>query len=134
MSSKELPVTDVMEGEQVLAKYALYMTMNDVQTMMAEVFTPDGTYSALGEQYTLDDFPTLVEVAPKGLFMIGTPEGPRRRRRPGHRHQPLCFVDQTNHDMRLGWYTDTYVRTEQRLAAGDAHDDIPAPQWRARLG
>jgi hypothetical protein len=25
--------------------------------------------------------------------------------------QPLCFVDQTNHDMRIGWYTDTYRRT-----------------------
>ena len=26
--------------------------------------------------------------------------------------QPLCFVDQTNHAMRIGWYTDTYRRTE----------------------
>jgi hypothetical protein len=25
--------------------------------------------------------------------------------------QPLCFVDQTNHDMRIGWYTDTFRRT-----------------------
>ena len=25
--------------------------------------------------------------------------------------QTLCFVDQTNHDMRIGWYTDTYRRT-----------------------
>ena len=25
--------------------------------------------------------------------------------------KPLCFVDQTNHDMRIGYYTDTYRRT-----------------------
>jgi hypothetical protein len=58
--------------------------------------------------------------------------------------QPLCFVDQTNHDMRIGWYTDTYLRTDKgwRLQtrsmtflrrsgaadAGKAHDPLrPAP-------
>ena len=30
----------------------------------------------------------------------------------GTGEQPLCFVDQTNHHMRIGWYTDTYRRTE----------------------
>ena len=29
----------------------------------------------------------------------------------GRGEQPLCFVDQTNHAMRIGWYTDTYRRT-----------------------
>lgn len=29
----------------------------------------------------------------------------------GTGEQPLCFVDQTNHDMRIGYYTDTYRRT-----------------------
>ena len=141
--STELPVADVVEIEQVLAKYALYMTMNDVHTMMAEVFTPDGTYSAFGDTYTLEDFPKLVEVAPKGLFLVGPPvldlDGDK-----GTGKQPLCFVDQTNHDMRIGWYTDTYVRTNDgwRLRtrsmtflrrsgaadAGKAHDPLrPAP-------
>ena len=48
--------------------------------------------------------------APKGLFMVGDPaielDGDT-----GTGEQPLCFVDQTNHAMRIGWYTDTYRRT-----------------------
>ena len=31
----------------------------------------------------------------------------------GTGYQTLCFVDQTNHNMRIGWYTDTYARTAQ---------------------
>jgi hypothetical protein len=33
--------------------------------------------------------------------------------------QPLCFIDQTDHAMRIGWYTDTYRRTKRgwRLAS-----------------
>ena len=62
----------------------------------------------------------------------------------GKAEQPLCFVEQTTHDMRIGWYTDTYRRTDQgwRLAtrkmtflrksgardSGRAHDPTrPAP-------
>src|ERR1700761_6073552 len=104
-----LPVEDVIELEQLLAKYAVGMTRDDVETVV-EVFTTDGTYSAFGEVYALEDFPTLVAAAPKGLFMVGPPQltldGDE-----GTGMQPLCFVDQTNHDMRIGWYTDTYLRT-----------------------
>jgi hypothetical protein len=139
----ELPIPDVIEIEQLLAKYAVSMTQNDITTVMAEVFAPDGTYSAFGDTYQLVDFPKLVEVAPKGLFLVGPPvlniDGDQ-----GSGHQPLCFVDQTNHDMRIGWYTDTYLRTDKgwRLQtrsmtflrrsgaadAGKAHDPLrPAP-------
>jgi hypothetical protein len=139
----QLPIADVIEIEQLLAKYAVAMTKNDIQTVIAEVFTPDGTYSAFGSTYPLPDFPALVEVAPKGLFMTGTPllelDGDT-----GSGHQPLLFVDQTNHNMRMGWYTDAYVRTEHgwRLKtrsmtflrrsgaadAGKAHDPLrPEP-------
>ena len=106
------PTADVIEIEQLLARYALAMTKNDVKTVMAEVFTPDGTYSAFGSTYGLDDFPVLVEAAPKGLFLTGTPvlelDGDT-----GSGEQPLLFVDQTNHAMRMGWYKDTYVRTDR---------------------
>jgi SnoaL-like domain len=106
----ELPIADVIEIEQVLARYAVAMTQNDVETVMADVFAPDGTYSAFGSTYALADFPALVEAAPKGLFMTGTPvldlDGDT-----GTGQQPLLFIDQTNHEMRLGWYSDTYVRT-----------------------
>ena len=76
------------------------------------MFTPDGSYSAFGSTYTLRDFPALVAAAPKGLFLTGTPllelDGDT-----GTGEQPLLFVDQVSHDMRMGWYTDSYVRTGQ---------------------
>ena len=108
----EPPVADVIEIEQLLAKYSLAMTRNDVKTVVSEVFTPDGTYSAFGSTYTLGNFPALVEAAPRGLFLTGTPlldlDGDT-----GTGEQPLLFVDQTNHAMRMGWYADTYVRTDR---------------------
>ena len=103
------PVADVIELEQLLARYAVGMTTDDVDAVI-EVFTPDGTYSAFGDTYPLADFPTLVAAAPKGLFLVGPPalalDGDT-----GSGQQPLCFVEQPTHDMRIGYYTDTYRRT-----------------------
>ena len=116
----------------MLARYAVGMTKDDIEAVI-DVFTPDGTYSAFGSTYTLADFPTLVEAAPKGLFLTGTPaielDGDT-----GTGEQPLCFVDQTDHAMRIGWYTDTYRRTERGLAPAHAVDDVPAAQRRPRRG
>ena len=52
----------------------------------------------------------------------GRPQGPLPHGTPaldldtehgtGTGHQTLCFVEQTSHDMRIGWYTDTYRKTE----------------------
>lgn len=104
-----VPVEDFVELQQLLARYAVGMTRDDVESVMA-VFAPDGTYSAFGDTYTLADFPTLVAAAPKGLFLVGPPvvelDGDT-----GTGQQPLCFVEQKTHDMRIGWYTDTYRRT-----------------------
>jgi SnoaL-like protein len=103
------PVADVVEIEQLLARYAVGMTKDDIESVM-QVFTSDGTYSAFGDTYSLGDFPALVAAAPKGLFMVGPPaltlDGDQ-----GTGEQPLCFVEQKTHDMRIGWYTDTYRRT-----------------------
>ena len=103
-------IADVIEIEQLLARYAVGMTQDDIDTVMS-VFTPDGTYRAFGDTYTLADFPTLVKAAPKGLFMTGTPllelDGDT-----GSGVQTLCFVDQTDHAMRIGYYNDTYRRTD----------------------
>jgi hypothetical protein len=105
------PAGDVIEIQQLLARYALAMTKDDIEAVM-DVFTPDGSYSAFGDTYTLKDFPTLVAAAPKGLFLVGPPvldlDGDA-----GTGEQPLCFVEQTNHDMRIGWYTDAYRRTPE---------------------
>jgi hypothetical protein len=105
----ELPDADVIELGQLLAKYAVGMTKDDIDMVM-EVFTPDGNYSAFGDTYPLADFPALVAAAPKGLFLVGQPvlelDGDT-----GSGEQPLCFVDQKDHAMRIGYYTDTYCRT-----------------------
>jgi hypothetical protein len=104
-------LADIIEIQQVLARYAVGMTKDDIDAVI-DVFTPDGTYSAFGDTYTLADFPTLVKAAPKGLFLTGDPaiefDGDGES---ATGEQPLCFVDQTNHDMRIGWYADTYRRT-----------------------
>jgi hypothetical protein len=102
-------LADIIEIEQLLARYAIGMTKDDIDAVI-DVFTPDGTYSAFGDTYALSDFPSLVAAAPKGLFLTGTPvfdlDGDT-----GTGEQPLCFVDQTNHEMRIGYYSDTYRRT-----------------------
>jgi SnoaL-like domain len=104
-------IADITEIEQLLARYAVGMTRDDIDAV-TDVFTPDGTYSAFGDTYALADFPALVAAAPKGLFLTGTPllelDGDA-----GTGQQTLCFVDQTTHDMRIGYYTDTYQRTPQ---------------------
>jgi hypothetical protein len=104
-------IADITEIEQLLAGYAIGMTRDDIDAVI-DVFTPDGTYSAFGDTYALADFPALVAAAPKGLFLTGTPllelDGDA-----GTGQQTLCFVDQTTHDMRIGYYTDTYQRTTQ---------------------
>jgi hypothetical protein len=100
---------DIIEIQQLLARYAIGMTKDDIEAV-TEVFTPDGTYRAFGDTYQLDDFPDLVAAAPKGLFLVGPAavelDGDR-----GTGQQPLCFVEQRTHDMRIGYYTDTYRRT-----------------------
>jgi SnoaL-like domain len=104
-------IADITEIEQLLARYAIAMTRDDIDAVV-DVFTPDGTYSAFGDTYALADFPALVRAAPKGLFLTGTPvldldaDGET-----GTGQQTLCFVDQTTHDMRIGYYTDSYRRT-----------------------
>ena len=106
-----VPIDDIIEVQQLLASYAVAMTKGDIDTVVT-VFTPDGSYSAFGDTYGLREFPSLVDAAPKGLFLVGPPTltlDPDTGAGVGE--QPLCFVDQTNHAMRIGYYTDTYRRT-----------------------
>ncbi|WP_062980605.1 nuclear transport factor 2 family protein [Nocardia salmonicida] len=102
---------DVIELEQLLARYAVTITKGDIEGLIS-VFTPDGNYSAFGDTYPLDEFPDLVAAAPKGLFLTGTPaleiDGDT-----ASGTQPLCFVEQSTHDMRIGYYSDTYARTDE---------------------
>ena len=41
-------ISDIIEIEQLLARYASAMTRHEIDDVIA-VFTPDGTYSAFGE-------------------------------------------------------------------------------------
>ena len=100
---------DLVEIQQLLAKYAVTITQGDVEGLVT-VFTPDGTYSAFGDTYPLADFPALVAAAPKGLFLVGPP-ALELNGDVGRGEQPLCFVEQTTHDVRIGYYSDTYQRT-----------------------
>lgn len=102
---------DLVEIEQLLARYAVAMTRGDVDRVLA-VFARDGSYSAFGDTYPLDEFPALVAAAPKGLFLVGTPvielAGDTATGT-----QPLCFVEHSEHAMRIGYYDDAYVRTPE---------------------
>lgn len=108
MDQQEL--SDIVEIEQLLATYAAGMTKDDIEMVM-EVFTADGTYSAFGDTYPVADFPRLVAAAPKGVFLTGTP-AVELRCDEATGTQPLVMVIQNDHSMRIGYYTDTYRRTE----------------------
>jgi len=106
-----LTTDDVVEIQQLLARYAVTITRGDIDGLLA-VFTPDGTYSAFGDTFALDQFPELVAAAPKGLFLTGT-AAVELACDTATGTQPLCFVDQATHDMRIGYYNDTYLRTAE---------------------
>lgn len=101
---------DEFQIQRMLARYAVAATKFDPDGVVA-VFAPGGTYSAFGATYQLEEIATLLAAAPRGLFLVGPPaievEGDT-----GAGEQTLCFVEQTTHDMRIGWYSDTYRRTE----------------------
>ncbi|WP_202126052.1 nuclear transport factor 2 family protein [Actinomadura physcomitrii] len=103
-------IADIIEIEQMLARYAVGMTKDDVEEVVS-VFAPGGTYSAFGEKYGVADFPELVAAAPKGVFSVSTPAITFDGEDAARGEQPLCFVAQTDHSMRIGYYTDTYTRT-----------------------
>jgi SnoaL-like domain len=101
---------DLVEINQLLARYAVTITRGDIDGLLA-VFTPDGTYSAFGDTYPLEEFPALVAAAPKGLFLTGTAVIELSGSGSGSGIQPLCFIDHATHEMRIGYYNDTYQRT-----------------------
>lgn len=121
---------DLVEIQQLLARYAVTITRGDIEGLLA-VFTADGTYSAFGDTFGLDQFPELVAAAPKGLFLTGT-AAVEVSGDTATGTQPLCFVDQATHDLRIGYYNDTYRRTSEGwrlrtramtfIRRGGAHD------------
>ncbi len=100
---------DLVQINQLLARYAVTITQGDIEGLLA-VFTPDGRYSAFGDTYPLDEFPALVATAPKGLFLTAT-AAIELSGDTATGTQPLCFIDHASHEMRIGYYNDTYLRT-----------------------
>ena len=101
---------DLVEIHALCARYMAY-TSQFVQDRWADVFTPDVVYSAFGTPYTIERFPALLEAAPRGQFIGNMPvvEFVDADHATGQQH--YVFVEQSNHNMRLGWYNDEYVRT-----------------------
>jgi hypothetical protein len=99
----------MVEIDHLLARYAVSITRGDIDALLA-VFTPDGSYSAFGDTYPLEEFPALVAAAPKGLFLTGTADI-QLSGDTATGTQPLCFVDHATHELRIGYYNDTYTRT-----------------------
>ena len=110
MDEEPRRTADLVELHALCARY-MALTSQYVQDRWLEVFTPDGVYTAFGTPYTLERFPALLDAAPRGQFIGNMPvveiDGDRTT---GVQH--FLFVDQQTHAMRLGWYNDEYVRTD----------------------
>jgi hypothetical protein len=103
--------TDIVEIQQLLAHYALNMTKDDVPAAI-EVFAPDATFSSFGHTRGLDDFVLSTKNGRKGAFITG-PATIVVQGDEATGEQPVCIIDQTSHESLLGWYSDTFRRTDQ---------------------
>ena len=109
MTNEMQRITDLVEIHALCARYMLY-TSQFMKDRWLDVFTPDVEYNAFGTPYTIDRFPALLAAAPRGQFIGNMPvvdlDGDKAS---GIQH--FIFVDQTTHQLRLGWYNDEYHRT-----------------------
>jgi hypothetical protein len=103
--------SDVIAIQQLLAHYAVSMTKDDVNAAI-EVFATDATFSSFGHTRGLDDFVLSTRNGPKAAFITG-PAAIVINGDAASGEQPVCIVNQTSHDTLIGWYTDTFRRTEQ---------------------
>jgi hypothetical protein len=104
-------IADLLEIQQLAARYMAFSAKKEQDLdRWREVFTADGAYNAFGTPYGLEDFPSLLNSAPPGQYIGNVPvvefDGDTAG---GTQH--YVFIEQTTHKMRLGWYTDEYVRT-----------------------
>jgi len=108
-------MADLIEIQQLAARYMAFSARKE-QERWLEIFTPDGEYNAFGTPYGLADFPLLLKSAPPGQYIGNMPvvdfDGDHAT---GVQH--YVFVDQTSHDMRLGWYNDAKKASIARHAA-----------------
>lgn len=102
---------DHYQIEQLCARYAEHLSRHELDELVA-LFTSDAHYSAFGNDYSMIEFPDLVRSAPRGQLIVNPPvvnlDG-----NAGTGTQHYTFIDQVSHEMRLAWYTDAYLRTDQ---------------------
>jgi len=102
-------VEDQLAIQDLTTRYAMHLSRHEVADLVA-LFTDDAVYHAFGTDYSMTDFPALLESAPRGQLIVNPPlvdvSGDD-----GTGSQHYIFVDQRTHDMRLAWYDDLYRRT-----------------------
>jgi len=102
-------ISDLVDIQELCARYMAYASQF-IEDRWLDVFTPDAEYNAFGTAYTLERFPALLAVAPRGQFIGNMPVVDLDSdTAAGMQH--FVFIDQQTHAMRLGWYRDAYVRT-----------------------
>ncbi len=124
-------LSDIIEIEQLLARYAVGMTKDDIDAVM-DVFTPDGTYSRLRRHLRPGRLPDAGRGRAQGT-VPGRARRARARRR--HRHRPAAALlrraDDPRHAHRL---LHRHLPPHRgRLAAAHPVDDLPAQERRPRL-
>ena len=146
MSHDPRRLADLIEIHELCARYMAFASQF-VPDRWLEVFTSDAEYSAFGTAYTVERMPALLAAAPRGQFIGNMPvvefDGDRAT---GIQH--YVFIEQKTHAMRLAWYRDEYVRTQdgwriRRRAttfmrkhggfdSGRQHDPLAAPDEGSR--
>jgi hypothetical protein len=111
MSDEPQRTADLVEIHALCARYMAY-TSQFSQGRWLDVFTPDVVYSAFGTPYTIERFPALLEAAPRGQFIGNMPVVDFQDADHATGQQHYVFIDQQTHHLRLGWYNDEYVRTD----------------------
>ncbi len=138
-------VADLVEIHELCARYMAFASQF-VPDKWLEVFTPDVEYSAFGTAYPIERMTELLAAAPRGQFIGNMPvvEFDPRNRDSATGVQHYVFIEQQTHAMRLAWYKDEYIRTNEgwrirRRAttfmrkhggfdSGRQHDPLSAPE------
>ena len=126
-------IADITEIEQLLARYAVGMTRDDIDAVDRRLHPRRDLQRLRRHLHPRATSPPWSRPRPRAS------SSPARRSLEldgdaGTGTQTLCFVDQTTHDMRIGWYTDTYRRTAQGWRLQHPGHDLPPAQRRPRLG
>ena len=123
---------DIVELSHLCATYASRMTQGDIDHVIAHLMTADGTYSAFGDTYTLEDWPASGRSSAEGTVPLRRPRARGRRR---HRDGPgAAAVRRPDQPPDADGLVQRHLRAHCGwLASPDADDDLPSSPRRRRL-